>query len=53
MRFTDFLRTTVLLSAGSATVLAAVAVAGAANNGSDLALAMLDPRIRLQAGRSR
>jgi hypothetical protein len=33
MRFSDFLRTTVLMSAGSATVLATVTVAGAANNG--------------------
>ncbi len=37
MRFSDFLRTTVLMSAGSATVLAAVTVAGAANN-SDASL---------------
>jgi len=35
MRFSDFLRTTVLMSAGSATVLAAVTVAGAANNSDD------------------
>jgi hypothetical protein len=32
MRFTDFLRTTVLISAGAASVLAAVTVAGAVNN---------------------
>ncbi len=36
MRFTDFLRITVLISAGAATVLAAVAVAGAADNGDSL-----------------
>ena len=35
MRFTDFLRTTVLTSAGCATLLAAVTVAGGANNGDD------------------
>lgn len=32
MRFTDFLRTTVLISAGAASVLAAVTVAGAVSN---------------------
>ena len=36
MRFTDFLRTTVLASAGAASVLAALTVAGAAGNGNDL-----------------
>jgi hypothetical protein len=36
VRFTDFLRTTVLLSAASATALAAVTIAGAAGNGDDL-----------------
>jgi len=36
VRFTDFLRTTVLLSAASATVLAAVTVAGAAGAGDNL-----------------
>jgi hypothetical protein len=36
VRFTEFLRTTVLLSAASATVLAAVTAAGAANTGDDL-----------------
>jgi hypothetical protein len=36
MRFFDFLRTTVLLSAASATVLAAVTLAGANGNGNDL-----------------
>ena len=36
MRFTDFLRTTVLLSAASASALAAVAVIGAANSGDDV-----------------
>lgn len=35
MRFTDFLRTTVLLSAAAATALAAVTVAGAAGSGDD------------------
>jgi hypothetical protein len=35
MRFSDFLRTTVLTSAGCATLLAAVTVAGAANNSDD------------------
>ncbi len=35
MRFTDFLRTAVLISAASATALAAVAVAGAAGNSDD------------------
>ncbi len=39
MRFSDFLRTTVLLTAASATVLAAVTVAAAANRGEDLAFA--------------
>lgn len=39
MRFTDFLRTTVLLSAASATVLAAVTVAAAANTGENLVFA--------------
>ena len=38
MRFTDFLRTSVLLSAASATVLAAVTVAGAASTGDGLAV---------------
>jgi hypothetical protein len=37
VRFTDFLRTTVLLSAASATALAAVTIAGATSNGDDLA----------------
>ena len=36
MRFTDFLRTTVLISAGAASALAAVTVAGAAGNGDSL-----------------
>jgi hypothetical protein len=36
MRFTDFLRTTVLISAAAATALAAVTLAGAAGNGNDL-----------------
>jgi hypothetical protein len=36
VRFTDFLRTTVLLSAASASALAAVTVIGAANTGDDL-----------------
>lgn len=36
MRFSDFLRTTVLLSAGAATALAAAAVAGAAGVGDGL-----------------
>ena len=36
MRFTDFLRTTVLLSAASASALAAVTLAAAASTGSDL-----------------
>ena len=36
MRFTDCLRTTVLISAGAATVLAAVTVAGAAGNNDGL-----------------
>lgn len=36
MRFTDFLRTTVLLSAGAATALAAVTVAGGAGNSATL-----------------
>src|SRR5436305_7417911 len=36
MRFTDFLRTTVLISAGAASALGAVTVAGAANNGDSL-----------------
>jgi hypothetical protein len=36
VRFADFLRTTVLASAGAATVLAALTVAGAAGNGNDL-----------------
>jgi hypothetical protein len=36
MRFTDFLRTTVLISAGAASALAAVTVAGAADNGDSL-----------------
>jgi hypothetical protein len=37
MRFTDFLRTAVLLSAASATALAVVTIAGATSNGDDLA----------------
>jgi hypothetical protein len=36
VRFNDFLRTTVLISAAAATVLAAVTVAGAANAGASL-----------------
>jgi hypothetical protein len=36
VRFTDFLRTTVLISAAAASALAAVTVAGAASNGDDL-----------------
>lgn len=36
MRFTDFLRTAVLISAAAATVLAVVTVAGAANGSDDL-----------------
>jgi hypothetical protein len=36
VRFTDFLRTTVLASAGAATVLAALTVAGAAGRSDDL-----------------
>jgi hypothetical protein len=36
VRFADFLRTTVLASAGAATVLAAVTVAGAAGDSNDL-----------------
>jgi hypothetical protein len=36
MRFTDFLRTTVLISAAAATALAAVTVAGASGSGDDL-----------------
>jgi len=36
VRFPDFLRTTVLASAGAATVLAALTVAGAAGNSNDL-----------------
>jgi hypothetical protein len=36
VRFYDFLRTTVLASAGAASVLAALTVAGAAGNGKDL-----------------
>jgi hypothetical protein len=36
MRFTDFLRTTVLISAGAASALAAVTVAAAADNGDSL-----------------
>jgi hypothetical protein len=36
MRFTDFLRSTVLLSAGAATALAAVTIAGAAGNDDPL-----------------
>jgi hypothetical protein len=35
MRFADFLRTTVLISAGAASALAAVAVAGATGNSND------------------
>jgi hypothetical protein len=36
VRFSDFLRTTVLISAAAATALAAVTVAGASSNGDDL-----------------
>ena len=36
VRFTDFLRTTVLISAAAASALAAVTVAGAAGIGDDL-----------------
>ncbi|MFL5821991.1 MAG: hypothetical protein ACJ764_00960 [Solirubrobacteraceae bacterium] len=36
MRFTEFLRTTVLISAGAASALAAVTVAGASGSGDDL-----------------
>jgi hypothetical protein len=36
VRFTDFLRTTVLISAAAASALAAVTVAGATGNGDDL-----------------
>jgi len=36
MRFTDFLRTTVLISAAAASALAAVTVAGGVGNGDDL-----------------
>ena len=36
MRFSDFLRTTVLISAAAATLLAAVTLAGANGNGDDL-----------------
>ena len=36
MRFADFLRTTVLTSAGAASVLAALTVAGAAGDSDDL-----------------
>ena len=36
MRFTDFLRTTVLLSAAAASALAAVTLAGALNSGDDV-----------------
>jgi hypothetical protein len=36
MRFSDFLRTTVLISAAAATLLAAVTLAGANGNGNDL-----------------
>ena len=36
MRFTDFLRTTVLISAGAASALAAVTVAGASGNGDSV-----------------
>lgn len=36
MRFSDFLRTTVLISAAAASALAAVTVAGAGSNGDDL-----------------
>ena len=38
MRFSDFLRTTVLISAAAASALAAVTVAGAAGTGDDLAV---------------
>jgi hypothetical protein len=38
MRFPEFLRTTVLISAAAATALAAVTLAGAANTGNDLLL---------------
>jgi hypothetical protein len=40
MRFSDFLRTTVLISAAAATALAAVTVAGANGNGDDLVIAL-------------
>jgi hypothetical protein len=36
VRFADFLRTTVLASAGAASVLAALTVAGAAGHGDDM-----------------
>jgi hypothetical protein len=36
MRFPDFLRTTVLISAGAATLLGVVTLAGANGNGNDL-----------------
>src|SRR3984893_16522778 len=39
MRFSDFLRTTVLLSAGAASALAAVTVLGAAGTSDDLVVA--------------
>jgi|SRR5947209_10286161 len=40
MRFSDFLRTTVMLSAASATALAAVTLAGANGTGDDLVLVL-------------
>jgi hypothetical protein len=40
MRFTDFLRTTVLISAAAASALAAVTLAGANASGDDLVLAL-------------
>ena len=40
MRFSEFLRTTVLISAAAATALAAVTVAGANSNGDDLVIAV-------------
>ena len=42
MRFTEFLRTTVLLSAGAATALAAVTLAALANDGDALIISDLD-----------
>jgi len=40
MRFTDFLRTTVMLSAAAASALAAVTLAGATGAGNDLVIAL-------------